>query len=138
MSETVRDLLDVYAFWDDMARAKRKQIQSQRDRKTSIKIIDSETHGGAPETMADYMVKLEELGMDLEEIREERFRAYSAIMRLAFQLKSMKQFDIIYRRYIHRDTWRKICKDLNLKKRTVMDLHDRAMLALERIQEGRS
>lgn len=133
---TVSEILEAYAFWDDMARAKQREQQRLRDRKTSINIVYSDAHGGAPETMEDYVVKLEELDMDLEELREERFKAYSEIMRLAFQLKSYKQFDIIYRRYIHRDGWRRICKDLNVKKRTAMDLHDRAIMALEQILDA--
>ena len=135
---TINEILEAYAFWDDMARKKRAEQQSLRDRKTSIKIVYSDAPGGEPESMEDYVVKIEELDQDLEEIRDERFKAYSEIMRLAFHMKSYKQFDVLYRRYIHRDSWRRICRDLNIKKRTAMDLHDRAIRELERIHETRA
>lgn len=134
----IGETLEAYGFWDDMARKKRREIQRLRDRKTSTQIVYSDTHGGEPETMEDYIARLEELEEDLEEIKAERFRAFSEILRLAFQLKSTKQFDVIYRRYIHRDGWRRICRDLDIKKRSAMDLHARALDELERIQTGRA
>lgn len=135
MSE-VKKLLDAYAFWDDMVRKKRAELDRQRDRKTSIKIVLTDAPGGEPESLADYAAERDLLERDMEEIKEERLRAYSEIMRLAFQLKSKKQFDIIYRRNIHRDGWRRICRDLDITRSAATDLHDRAVRALEQINKG--
>ena len=129
------ELLDQYAFWDDMVRRKRAELDRQRDRKTSIKIVYSPAPGGEPESMEDYMAERDLLERDMEDIKEERFRAYSEIMRLAFKLRSQKQFDIIYRRNIHRDGWRRICRDLDIKRSTATDLHARAVRALEEIDD---
>lgn len=130
----VTDLIEEYAFWDDAARRARRQLDRQQDRKTSVKITYSDLpRGGDPETMEDYIAERMEMEMDLDEIKERRFRAYSKIMALAFKLTSKKQFDIIYRRDLHRDGWRRICKDLDIKRSAATDLHTRAIRALERI-----
>lgn len=129
----VTELLSQYAFWDDMVKKKRAELDRQRDRKTSIKIVLTDAPGGEPESMADYAAERDLLERDMEEIKEERLRAYSEIMRLAFQLQSKKQFDIIYRRNIHRDGWRRICRDLDITRSAATDLHARAVRALEEI-----
>lgn len=130
---TAKELLSQYAFWDDMVKKKRAELDRQRDRKTSIKIVLTDAPGGEPESMADYAAERDLLERDMEEIKEERLRAYSEIMRLAFQLQSKKQFDIIYRRNIHRDGWRRICRDLDITRSAATDLHARAVRALEEI-----
>lgn len=130
---TAKELLRQYAFWDDMVKKKRAELDRQRDRKTSIKIVLTDAPGGEPESMADYAAERDLLERDMEEIKEERLRAYSEIMRLAFQLQSKKQFDIIYRRNIHRDGWRRICRDLDITRSAATDLHARAVRALEEI-----
>lgn len=129
----VTELLNQYAFWDDMVKKKRAELDRQRDRKTSIKIVLTDAPGGEPESMADYAAERDLLERDMEEIKEERLRVYSEIMRLAFQLQSKKQFDIIYRRNIHRDGWRRICRDLDITRSAATDLHARAVRALEEI-----
>lgn len=129
----VTDLLEDYALWDDMIRRKRKQIDALRDNKTSTKITYSEAPPGEPESLADYVAKQGELEEDLEELKHKRFVAFSQIMRLGFQLKSNKQFDILYRRNIHRDSWRRICRDLDITRSAATDLHSRMVQALEDI-----
>lgn len=132
--KTTKEILEEYGFWDDMARRKKREMQRMRDRKTSTSIVYSDTRGGEPETMEEYVARLAELEDDMEEIKAMRFRAFSEILRLAFRLKSQKQFDIIYRRYIHRDSWRRICRDTDVKKRSALDLHKRAVEELDRIR----
>lgn len=129
----VTDLLEDYALWDIMIRAKRKQIEALRDRKTSTKIAYSETLTGEPESLADYVAKQGELEEDMEELKQKRLVAFSRIMRLGFQLQSAKQFDILYRRNIHRDSWRRICRDLDITRSAATDLHARMIRALEQI-----
>lgn len=129
----VIDLLEDYALWDDMIRRKRKQIETLRDNKTSTKITYSDAPTGEPESLADYVAKKEELEEDLEELKHKRFVAFSQIMRLAFKLRSRKQLDIIYRRNIHRDSWRRICRDLDISRSAATDLHARAVRAMEQI-----
>ena len=129
--QTVAEILEAYALWDDMVRKKQAEIDRRRSKKTSTKSIYGESRGGIPESMADYAAEMDLLDRDLDELKEERFKAYSEIMRLALQLKSQRQFDIIYRRNIHRDTWRRICWDLDIKRSTATDLHARAVRALE-------
>ena len=132
----VTELLESYEFWDDAARAKRRELDRQRDRRTSVRLSYSDAPRGKPQTLADYMAEREELEADLEEIKERRFEVFSQIMRLLLKLKSKKQFDIIYRRHIHRDSWRRICRDLDVKRSTATDLHARAISALEKIDAG--
>ena len=132
----VTELLESYEFWDDAARAKRRELDRQRDRRTSVRTSYSGAPRGAPQTLADYMAEREELEADLEEIKIRRFEVFSQIMRLMLKLESRKQFDIIYRRHIHRDSWRRICKDLDVKRSTATDLHARAIRALEEIDAG--
>lgn len=129
----VTEILEDYAFWDGMVKAKRRALDRQRDRKTSKAITYTDAPGGEPESMADYMVRREELEMDLAELKEKRFAAFSEIMKLAFRLPSKKQFDIIYRRHIHLDSWRKICRDLDCGRSTATDLYARAVRSLEDI-----
>ena len=136
MMSRVTDLLEDYAFWDDAVRKKRGELDRLHERKTSIKIVYSDAPGGEPQTMADYVAERDELEMDMEELKDKRFRTFSEIMRLAFRLESQKQFDMIYRRDIHRDGWRRICKDLDIKRSTATDLHSRAIHSLEAIDEG--
>ena len=131
----VTELLADFAMWDDMAKQKRKELQRLRDRRTSVHVTYSEAPGGTPETMEEYIAKRSELEEDLEEIKEHRYAAFSQIMRLAFRLDSQKQIDIIYRRDIHRDSWRKICRDLDIKRSSATDLHARAVRAMEAIDE---
>jgi len=132
----VTELLESYVLWDDMAKAKRRELDRMRDRRMSVRISYSGAPRGAPQTLADYMAEREELEADLEEIKIRRFEVFSQIMRLMLKLESRKQFDIIYRRYIHRDSWRRICRDLDVKRSTATDLHDRAISALEKIDAG--
>jgi len=129
----IMELLEDYAFWDDMARAKRKQIERLRENKTSIKITYSEAPAGEPESMADYAAKKEELEEDLAEIKDRRMEAFTRIMRLGFRLKSDRQFDMLYRRNIHRDSWRRICRDLDISRSAATDLHARMIRALEQM-----
>ena len=133
----VTELLDDYTFWDDMVRKKRRELDRQRDRRTSIKITYSDTPGGGdPQTLADYMAERDELEQDLEAYKEKRFAAYSQIMRLAFKLRSRKQFDIIYRRDICRSSWSKICRDLDVTRSSAVGLHNRAIRSMEEIDAG--
>lgn len=130
----VTELLQDYAFWDDMVRRARRELDRQHEQKTSIKISYSDMpRGGSPETMEDYIVKRSEMEMEMDEIKERRHLAFSQILRIAVQLKSTKQIDIIYRRDIHRDSWRRICRDLDIKRSAATDLHERAIRAMERI-----
>lgn len=129
----VTELLENYEFWDDAARAKRRELDRQRDRRTSVKLSYSDAPRGKPQTLADYMAERDEMEQDLKEIKEKRFEVFSQIMRLLLKLESKKQLDIIYRRHIHRDSWRRICKDLDVKRSTATDLHARAIRALEDI-----
>ena len=137
MSKT-SEILDAYGFWDGMARKKNKEKQRLRDRKTSIKVIYTDAPGGEPEDMADYVAKIAEIDEDLEEIRAERDRALSAIIRLTLRLESAKQVDIIFRRYIHQDSWRRICRDLGISRTAAVRLHDRAVKALEDVHKSGS
>lgn len=132
----VTELLESYVLWDDMAKAKRRELDRMRDRRMSVRTSYSGAPRGAPQTLADYMAEREELEADLEEIKIRRFEVFSQIMRLMLKLESRKQFDIIYRRYIHRDGWRRICRDLDVKRSTATDLHARAISALEKIDAG--
>lgn len=129
----VTELLESYEFWDDAARAKRRELDRQRDRRTSVKVSYSGEPRGKPQTLAEYMAERDEMEQDLKEIKEKRFEVFSQIMRLLLKLESKKQLDIIYRRHIHRDSWRRICKDLDVKRSTATDLHARAIRALEDI-----
>lgn len=130
---TAREILNTYAFWDDMARKKIREQQRLRDRKTSIKVVYSDAPGGEPEDMVDYMAKIEELDQDLKEIRAERDRALYTIMRLAFKMGSVKQVDMIYRRDIHRDGWGRICRDLGVSRTAAVRMHDRAVAAMDEL-----
>lgn len=132
----VTELLDSYEFWDDAAKAKRYELNRQRARRTSVKISYSDTPRGKPQTLAEYMAERDEMERDLEEIKARRFEVFSQIMHLLLKMESRKQFDIIYRRHIHRDSWQRICKDLDIKRSTATDLHTRAISALEKIDAG--
>lgn len=132
----VTELLQDFAFWDDMVRQARRELDRQHERKTSIKISYSDMpRGGSPETMEDYIAKRSEMEMDLDEIKERRYLAFSRILRIALKLKSAKQLDMIYRRDIHRDSWRRICRDLDIKRSAATDLHTRAVRAMEDLYE---
>lgn len=135
----VTELLESYGSWDNAAKAKRAELDRLRDRKTSIKIVYSKTpKGGDPPTMADYAAERDLLEKDLQEIKEKRFYVFSQILALMLELESQKQFDIIYRRNICRDSWRRICRDLDITRSTATDRHSRAVRALEAIDNRRT
>ena len=82
----VTELLESYVLWDDMAKAKRRELDRMRDRRMSVRISYSGAPRGAPQTLADYMAEREELEADLEEIKIRRFEVFSQIMRLMLKL----------------------------------------------------
>ena len=53
----VTELLESYEFWDDAARAKRRELDRQRDRRTSVKVSYSGEPRGKPQTLAEYMAE---------------------------------------------------------------------------------
>ena len=124
-------LIKAYAIWDDKVKNKRFDLDRMRERKTSIKIIYSKTPGGEPESLEDYAVKIDEAERELAYYKQKRFLAFSELMAAMQKLKTYKQFDILYRRGILRESWTKICLDLDMSRSGATALYDRAIKALD-------
>lgn len=134
MTDKLSEILRAYKFWDDWVKRKNRQIKRLRDAEASTAISYSDMpKGSGGHTMADYMVKLEELEQDLREIRSHREEAYDRIFSLMVRMHSGAQIDIIYRRYILLQTWPEICRGRDISKDSAMDCHRLAIATMEKI-----
>ena len=134
MSDKLREILTNYKIWDDRVKRKRRQIKRLRDRQTSTAVTYSDMpKGSSPHTLADYAAELDDLEMELRQLRSEREAAYDQIFRLLVRMHSSAQIDVIYRRYLMLQTWPEICRGRDISRDTAMECHDRGIWSLEKI-----
>lgn len=109
-----------------------EELEEVRDMKTSISVSgDGMPHGSSQNDLSEYASILDALERELIEERYMRINAYKGILERVKRLRSAKENDVIFYRYIKGMDWWEIAEKLGLSERWVFKLHGRGLANLE-------
>lgn len=132
LNETKKEYLNRYR--DAKRREKRilEQIQQLRlDTMFPCLQGDGMPRGSSQSDLSDYMSRHDEL---MEELKQEGLNAideYTAIHRAIRKMKDEEEKEILERKYLMRQPWDAIAKEVGISRRTAIRIHGNALINFE-------
>lgn len=113
-----------------------KRISSElveiRSMRTGISVnTDGMPHGSGTSDLSDYAAELDELENDLVQERYTRVIIYKDISSRIKKLKSEKERDVLFYRYIKGMDWWRIADQMNYTERWIHKIHGKALVHFE-------
>lgn len=133
---TAKEYLEYVRSLDTRLRIKELEITQLRNDICSIQALDysrDKITGGSPIDISGKIVRLDELirkaNEDWDRLIDERERANTRIRKL----ESIKQQEVLTRRFIYNEKWEAIAMKMNITWQSVWKLYYRALKSFQKI-----
>ena len=128
LNEEKKEYLNGYKYAKRREKRIMEQIQQLRlDAMFPCLQGDGMPRGSSQSDLSDYMEKYESLMEDLKKERLEAVKEYTEIHRAIKKIKDEEEKEILERKYLMRQTWEKIAKELGCDRSTVIRKHGNAL-----------
>lgn len=115
------------------AEKQKAKIRRLEEKKTSLAIVnDGLPKGSDRYTMEDYMADLENLEAGLESLQRRQMYYYRQIFEAFPRMRSSKEIDILWRRYLEAHRWAVIEREMEISHSYAMTLHRSALVSFEK------
>lgn len=109
-----------------------EEIEELRSSKTSpVGLGDGMPHGSGTSDLSGYAARLDELLRELEAEKEMQMVTYREIRQQISMVPDPTEQEILSRRYLLEQRWKKISVEMNYDYRYVLKLHGKALLHFE-------
>lgn len=114
-----------------------RRIEAEISELRAMKMYPSRNNDGMPKSrkgqndLSGYAAKLDELERELGKERHQRIKGYEEIVSQVKRLRSEKEKDVLFYRYIKELDWWEIAEKMCYTERWIFKLHDKALSHLE-------
>lgn len=103
---------------------------------SNIRAIEYSDMPKAPSVNTDLsasMVKIEQMEERIERKRQEQIDILNEVTAVIGQVSDVDQRTVLTLRYLHGAGWNRISGDMDIPRRTVLRIHGRALISIEKI-----
>lgn len=131
----VKDYLYELRISDSQINNKLKELENLKNLAYSLGGTDFEqkVQSSNKSDLSDRVIKVIDFRRELNDDIDKYIDLKSQITKEIDKLKDSEHIDILYKRYIHNNSWRDIAEEMNYSERTIHRIHGKALREFEEI-----
>lgn len=132
LAEKKRYLQSYYNLIKDIAELDMKISELREDIQSTKQVLnDGMPRGNRVADLSDHIARLDELEIELIGLRVKKHALYINIHKSIDAMADETQKKVLHLRYLRRNSWDRICREMNYSWKQIHRIHNRALISFK-------